>query len=274
MSWLSVGCASLSRLLVVLSAVARLSIAEPSCARDPARPVIRVSKFPISWPSWVSWTPTVSSRLDRLLRRVSITCWRSARLLVRAAVCATMFETVPDSPWKTSMIDPASWFTWSGERAEKRGWKPSNTAVRSIAGVVCETGMTPPGGRGLPPDAPGRMARKRWPEEVLEVDGGERRGGELLRVVDAERDTRRGCPAGSPRRPCPPRRRRCGPCRRAAARMRWRTRRHSRWRRGCSRRASVEITIEVTITETTVNTTTFTTVPGSPGRGWRDLMIR
>ena len=48
MSWLRVGWASLSRLLVVLSAVARLSIADPSWARDPARPVIKVSKFPIS----------------------------------------------------------------------------------------------------------------------------------------------------------------------------------------------------------------------------------
>ncbi len=138
-------------------------MAEPSWAREPARPVIRVSKFPMSWPSWVSCTPTVLRRLDRLVRRVSITCWRSARLLVSAAVSATMFETVPDSPWKTSMIDPASWLTWSGESAENRGWKPSNTAVRSIAGVVRATGMTPPGGSGLPPGAPGRMARKRWP---------------------------------------------------------------------------------------------------------------
>ena len=48
MSSLRVGWASLSRLLVVLSAVARLSMAEPSWVRDPARPVIRVSKLPMS----------------------------------------------------------------------------------------------------------------------------------------------------------------------------------------------------------------------------------
>ena len=74
---------------------------------------------------------------------------------------ATRLDTVPDSPWNTWMIEPASWLTWSGARAEKSGWKPSNTAVRSIAGVVREIGMTAARLQRLAAGLARQMARKR-----------------------------------------------------------------------------------------------------------------
>ena len=84
-----------------------------------------------------------------------------------------MFETVPDSFWKTSMIDPASSLTWSGDRAANRGWKPSKTAVRSIAGVVRVRGMTPPARQWSSPADSRENGQKTLAQKVLEVDGGQ-----------------------------------------------------------------------------------------------------
>ena len=163
------------------------------------------------------------------------------------------------------MIDPASWFTWSGDRAENSGSKPSNTAVRSMAGVVRARGMTPPGGRGLPPRAAGEDGQEALAEQVLEVDGGQRGGGEVLRGVDAERDVGVVLLQGHGADLARPRHRRCGRCHRAAAPRRWRTRPRTRWPAWVFTSSSDEMTIDVMMTDTTVKTTTLTIVPGSPG---------
>ena len=57
-----------------------------------------------------------------------------------------------------------------------------------MAGVVRARGMTPPGGRGLPPLAPGENGEKSLAQQIFEVDGGQCRRRQVLRGVDAERD--------------------------------------------------------------------------------------
>jgi hypothetical protein len=83
------------------------------------------------------------------------------------------------------MIDMLSWLTWPGDRAEKRGSKPSNTAVRLSAGVVCDSGMVPPL-QGSATGCSGKDGQESLTEKVLEVDGRRRGGREVLRAVEAE----------------------------------------------------------------------------------------
>ncbi len=176
-----------------------------------------------------------------------------------------MFETVPDSPWNTSTIDPANSLTWSGESAANRGWKPSNTAVRSIAGVVWSGGMTAPGGSGLPPGAPGSMARKRWPSRFSKW-----MAASVVVVSRCELSTLNETSA----RPC---------CRLTPLTLPTSTPAIRTVSPACSSDAlvncatypvvasvftssNVEITIDVVTRDTTVKATSLTTVSRSPGR--------
>ena len=136
MSWLRAGCAWLSRPLVALSARGKVVDGRPELgarsgeARHQGVEVPdELAELGVVHADGVEQARQAGEEgVDHLLA--------VGQVVGHAAVSATMFETVPDSPWNTSMIEPASWLTWSGERAANRGWKPSNTAVRSIAGFV------------------------------------------------------------------------------------------------------------------------------------------
>ncbi len=69
-----------------------------------------------------------------------------ARVVVSEAVCASRLSTVPPSPCSTWMISWESVFTSSGDSAWNSGRNPLNSTVRSSAGLVRSSGITPPGG--------------------------------------------------------------------------------------------------------------------------------
>ena len=129
---------------------------------------------------------------------------------------------VPDSPWKIWMIEPASSFTWSGASAEKRGWKPSNTAVRFERRCGSRHRDDTAGIQGLAAGRTGKDAQETLAQQVLEVDRGLRVGGEVLGVSTLNAYVWRGCRQASPRSPCPPRLRRSARCLPAGVLRRWR----------------------------------------------------
>ena len=98
---------------------------------------------------------------------------------------------MPASPWKTSMIDPVQLVHLvRGERREERLEPVEHRGQVESREWSCDSGIMEPGGKGFRPARSGKDRQEALAEEVLEVDGCEGGGGQVLGSVDAEGDVR------------------------------------------------------------------------------------
>lgn len=123
-----------------LRSAERPEISRCSCLRRPEKRASRLSRVP--------------STVLRLSITDPISSSRSAIVVVSDAVCASRLLTVPPSPCRVLMISVASWLTSSGLSAANNGLNPPSRALRSSAGFVLASGITPPGSRRVPSPAP------------------------------------------------------------------------------------------------------------------------